>query len=98
MGEAAQAFSLAAPVAFPAPCRNPAVSLRVKVPLSLYERIGAYRHTARRDSKNQALVALISAGLAALTKPVTLPTGGVGNNQVLTARPIEADRLRRNRG
>ena len=37
---------------------NPAVSLRVKVPLTLYERIGEYRHTARHDSKNQALVTL----------------------------------------
>jgi hypothetical protein len=49
------------------------VSLRVSVPLQMFERISEYRHLARHDSKNQALVALISAGLAAMTKPVTLP-------------------------
>jgi len=54
---------------------KPSVSLREKVPLSLYERIGEYRHTGRRDSKNQAIVALLAAGLAAITKPVTLDGG-----------------------
>jgi hypothetical protein len=53
--------------------KPPTVNLRVNVPLSLYERIGEYRHTARHDSKNQALVTLLAAGLAAMTKPVTLP-------------------------
>lgn len=52
---------------------KPHVSLRVHVPLELYERVGEYRHAARHDTKNQALVTLVAAGLAALAKPVELP-------------------------
>ena len=52
---------------------KPPVSLRVNVPLSMFERIAEYRHTARHDSKNQALVALLAAGLAALAKPPPMP-------------------------
>jgi hypothetical protein len=58
---------------FAAMLKPPLVNLRLKCSLELYERISTYRHEARHDSKNQALVALISAGLAAMTKPVTLP-------------------------
>ena len=52
---------------------KPSVSLRVKVPLPLYERIGEYRHLGRHNSKNQAMVTLFAAGLAALSKPPALP-------------------------
>ena len=52
---------------------KPVVSLRVRISLPLYERIGEYRHTARHETRQQALVALIAAGLAALAKPVDLP-------------------------
>jgi hypothetical protein len=48
---------------------KPHVSLRVHVPLELYEKVGEYRHAARHDTKNQALVTLVAAGLAALAKP-----------------------------
>ena len=49
------------------------VSLRVNVPLPLFERLGEYRYTARHNSKNQALVTLLAAGLASLAKSVELP-------------------------
>lgn len=54
----------------PAP---PGVSLRVRCPLQLYARISEYRHAAHHESRSQALVTLIAAGLAALAKPPTLP-------------------------
>jgi hypothetical protein len=61
---------------------KPAVSLLVKVPALLYEPIGEYRHTARHETRQQALVALISAGLAAaMTKPVTLPSANAQSNE-----------------
>jgi hypothetical protein len=50
-----------------------AIDLRVRVSPALYAKIGDYRHTARHDSKNQALVTLLAAGLAALAKPPSLP-------------------------
>jgi hypothetical protein len=53
---------------------KPSVSLRVRCTPVLYERISSYRHEARHESKNQALVALIAAGLAALAKPASVPT------------------------
>jgi hypothetical protein len=56
------------------------VSLRVNVPLGLYERIGEYRHAARHESKNQALLTLLAAGLAALAKPPALPKNGLSEN------------------
>lgn len=52
---------------------EPHVSLRVKVPLRLYERISAYRHEARHETRAQAMITLINAGLAALAKPPSLP-------------------------
>jgi hypothetical protein len=54
--------------------KAPDVSLRVKVSLALFERIGEYRHLGRHESRQQALVCLLTAGLAALSKPVTLPS------------------------
>ncbi len=53
--------------------QEPHVSLRVNVPIGLYERIGAYRHEARHETRAQAVVTLLAAGLAALAKPVALP-------------------------
>ena len=42
------------------------ISLRIKVPATLAEKISIYRHEARHDSKNAALIALLAAGLEAL--------------------------------
>jgi hypothetical protein len=39
----------------------------------MFEKISAYRHEARHETRNEALVALIAAGLAALAKPPALP-------------------------
>ena len=69
------------------PMPKPHVSLRVNVPLPLFERLGEYRHAGRHDSKNQALVALLAAGLAALSKPVELPSLGTTETLVPKARP-----------
>ena len=52
---------------------KPHVSLRLNVSTQLYEKISAYRHEARHETRAQALVTLLAAGLAALQKPVTLP-------------------------
>ena len=49
------------------------ISLRVKVPLALYEKVSTYRFEARHESRNQAALALLAAGLAALAKPPALP-------------------------
>ena len=53
---------------------KPHVSLRVNVPMRLYEKISAYRHEARHETRAQAMITLINAGLAALAKPPSLPT------------------------
>jgi hypothetical protein len=53
---------------------HPAIRLRVRCSPALFERISEYRHLARHDTQNQALVTLIAAGLAALSKPVQVPT------------------------
>jgi hypothetical protein len=50
------------------------VSIRVTVPLHVYEKISAYRHDARHDTRAQALTCLLNAGLAALSKPAHLPS------------------------
>jgi hypothetical protein len=52
------------------------IDLRVRVSPALYAKIGEFRHAARHDSKNQALVCLIAAGLAALAKPPPIPPPG----------------------
>jgi hypothetical protein len=41
--------------------------------LPLYEKISTFRHEARHETRNRALVCLINAGLAALAKPPSLP-------------------------
>lgn len=51
----------------------PTVSLRLNCPLALYEKISAYRHEARHESRSQAMITLVAAGLAALAKPPNLP-------------------------
>ncbi|HEV2901121.1 MAG TPA: hypothetical protein VGX71_25430 [Pseudaminobacter sp.] len=51
----------------------PTVSLRVAVPLPLYEKISTFRHESRHETRNRALVCLINAGLAALARPASLP-------------------------
>jgi hypothetical protein len=61
---------------------KPLVSLRVNVPMGLFERVNEYRHLARHESKNQALVALLNAGLAALAKPVDLPQIGSASDPI----------------
>ena len=52
---------------------KPHVSLRINCPLPLYEKIGAYRHEARHETRAQAMTTLLAAGLAALAKPVEVP-------------------------
>jgi hypothetical protein len=52
-------------VAFFAPCPIRPISRPVRVSPAIYPRINEYRHTARHDRKNQALVTLLAAGLAA---------------------------------
>lgn len=39
----------------------------------MFEKIGAYRHAGRHETKAEALTCLISAGLAALAQPVQVP-------------------------
>jgi hypothetical protein len=51
----------------------PHVSLRVNVSLEMFEKVSAYRHQARHDAMGQALVALLAAGLAALSVPASVP-------------------------
>ena len=41
---------------------KPHVSLRINCPLPLYEKIGAYRHEARHETRAQAMVTLLAAG------------------------------------
>ncbi len=53
---------------------KPHVCIRVNCPLGLYEKLSAYRHEARHETRAQALVALIAAGLAALAKPARVPS------------------------
>jgi hypothetical protein len=53
--------------------KPPTVSLRVAVSLPLFEKINTFRHEARHDSKNLALLCLLNAGLAALAKPPSRP-------------------------
>ena len=50
---------------------KPVVSLRVACPLPVYERLSSYRHEARHETRSQAALALIAAGLVALARPAT---------------------------
>ena len=43
---------------------KPSVSLRINCPMPLYEKISAYRHEARHETRAQVMIALIAAGLA----------------------------------
>ena len=74
---------------------KPHVSLRVNVPLSLYERIGEYRHLGRHETRAQAMVTLLAAGLAALAKPVALPQPDRPKRLVPFAGADDDDRVRR---
>jgi hypothetical protein len=53
--------------------RNGAAMPRVELPPYLCEKVCAYRHEARLETRAQAVRALIAAGLAALAKPPTPP-------------------------
>jgi hypothetical protein len=55
------------------PSQSTDISLRVRVTPALYGRIGDFRHEARLETRNAALVTLLNAGLAALAKPPALP-------------------------
>jgi hypothetical protein len=48
------------------------VALRLNCPRALYERISAYRHDARHDSRAQAMITLLAAGLAALSRSASV--------------------------
>jgi hypothetical protein len=39
----------------------------------MYQRISEFRHTAKFETRNAALVCLLNAGLAALARPATVP-------------------------
>ncbi len=53
--------------------KQPHVSIRINCPLGLYEKISEYRHLARHETRAQAMVTLLAAGLAALAKPASVP-------------------------
>ncbi|WP_394892079.1 hypothetical protein ACG873_12390 [Mesorhizobium sp. AaZ16] len=55
--------------------KSPKISLRISVSLTTYQKISEFRHTAQHESRQQALLCLLNAGLVALAKPATLPTG-----------------------
>ena len=44
------------------------VPLRVEFPLAVWEQVSESRHAARHETRTQALLALVAAGLAALSK------------------------------
>ena len=78
---------------------KPHVALRINCPLPLYEKIGAYRHEARHETRAQAMTTLLAAGLAALAKPPALPVRSAVKSA--EAQRIEtgqaAGRIRRSR-
>jgi hypothetical protein len=47
------------------------MAVRVEIPLALYEKISIYRRECRYETRSQAVIALLAAGLNAATKPST---------------------------
>ena len=77
--------------------KKPHVSLRINCPLPLYEKIGEYRHAARHETRGQAMITLLAAGLAALAKPPALPSAGKTVAADTPVLPV-AEPVRTNRG
>ena len=48
-------------------------TLRVKISPALFAKINEYRHVGRHETKNEAMIELLNAGLAALVEAGILP-------------------------
>ena len=49
------------------------ISLRINVTPALYARIGEFKHAKQFETRAQAMVVLLNAGLAALAAPISMP-------------------------
>ena len=78
----------------PAILMPPPISLRVNIAPALYEKISAYRHEAKHESRGQALTCLLRAGLITLQAGRTAVTRRAGNPASATSRSSKRHLIR----
>lgn len=72
--------------------KTPHVALRLNCPRALYEKFSAYRHEARHETRSQALLALLEAGLVAINTESSAGTSKPAAPPASPKAPSSTDR------